>query len=64
MGSVTLVIGQRNGFTSLTELALCGKYLVFDLYKCIRMAITIFKKFIRGDISSDIRSEIRFYGDA
>ena len=34
------------------------------LQKCIRMEITIFKIFIWGGISSDIRSEITFYGSA
>ena len=34
------------------------------LQECIRMGITIFKIFIWGGISSDIRSEIRFYGSA
>ena len=34
------------------------------LMKCIRMGITIFKFFILGDISSDIRLEITFYGSA
>ena len=34
------------------------------LHKCIRMGITIFKIFIWGGISSDIRSEITFYGSA
>ena len=40
--------------------------LHFDtkLQKCIRMGITIFKIFIWGGISSDIRSEITFYGSA
>ena len=34
------------------------------LHKCIRIGITIFKFFIWGGISSDIRSEIMFYGSA
>ena len=34
------------------------------LQKCIRMEITIFKIFIWGSISSDIRSKITFYGSA
>ena len=34
------------------------------LERCIRMAITIFKILIWGGISSDIRSEITFYGSA
>ena len=34
------------------------------LQKCIRMGITIFKIFIWGGITSDIRSEITFYGSA
>ena len=34
------------------------------LQKCIRMGITIFKIFIWGGISSDILSEITFYGSA
>ena len=34
------------------------------LQKCIRMGITIFKFFIWGGISLDIRSEITFYGSA
>ena len=33
------------------------------LQKCIRIGITIFKIFIWGGISSDIRLEIMFYGD-
>ena len=32
------------------------------LQKCIRMGITIFKIFIWGGISSNIRLEITFYG--
>ena len=32
------------------------------LQKCIRMGITIFKIFTWGGISSDIRSDITFYG--
>ena len=32
------------------------------LQKCIRMGITIFKTFIWGGISSDLHSEIKFYG--
>ena len=34
------------------------------LQKYIRMGITIFKIYIWGGISSDIRSEIMFYGSA
>ena len=34
------------------------------LQKCIRMRITVFKIFIWGGISSDICSEITFYGSA
>ena len=34
------------------------------LQKCIKMGISIFKIFIWGGISSDIRSEITFYGSA
>ena len=34
------------------------------LKKCIRIGITIFKVFIWGGISPDIRSEITFYGSA
>ena len=34
------------------------------LQKCIRVGITIFKIFILGGISSDIGSEIAFYGSA
>ena len=34
------------------------------LQKCIRMGITIFKNFIWGGISSDIRLEITFYSSA
>ena len=33
-------------------------------YECIRMGITVFKIFIWGGISSDIRSRITFYGCA
>ena len=60
------MIGQRSGFSSLTLLTLCSKCLVFDAKskKYFRMGITIFKIFIRGGISSDIRSEIMFYGSA
>ena len=34
------------------------------LQKCIRMGIITFKTLIWGGISSDIRSEITFYGSA
>ena len=34
------------------------------MQKCIRMGITIFKIFIWGGMSLDIRSEITFYGSA
>ena len=43
------------------------KQCIFSMFiakKYIRMGITIFKFFIWGGISSDIRSEILFYGDA
>ena len=47
----------------------CNKvhfHCVFEskMLKCIRMGITIFKIFICGGLSSDIRSEITFYGSA
>ena len=40
--------------------------LHFDtkLQKCTRMGITIFKILTWGGLSSDIRSEITFYGSA
>ena len=38
--------------------------LGMKLQKCIRMGITIFKIFIWKGISSDIQSEITFYGSA
>ena len=34
------------------------------LLMCIRMGITIFKIFFCGDISSNIRSEIKLYGSS
>ena len=55
-----VVIGQHSGFTSLMQLTFCSKYLVIDVSKYIRMGITIFKFFIWGGISLDIRSEIIF----
>ena len=45
------------GFMRLAVLQFATK-----LQKCIRMGITIFKIFIWGGISSDICSEITFYG--
>ena len=58
------MIGQRSGFTSLTQLTVCDKYLIFDVLKSkyIRMGITIFKIYIWGSILSDIRLEIMSYG--
>ena len=35
-----------------------------DILKCVRIRRSVFKFFIRGGISSDIQSEISFYGDA
>ena len=52
------------------RLVMCGFMLLatvkFEtkLQKCIRIGITIFKIFIWGGISLDIRSEITFYGYA
>ena len=44
----------------------CGQLatLQFEmkLQKCIRMGITIFKIFIWGGVSSDIKSKVTFYG--
>ena len=60
--ATSFVIGQRSYFTSLTQLTFCSKYVKVKRY--IRMGITIFKIFIWGGISSDIRSEIMFYGSA
>ena len=39
-------------------------FSMFIVKKYIRMGITIFKFFIWGGISSNIRSEIMFYGSA
>ena len=54
-------------FSSLVTLTFCEKQCIFSLFivkKYIRMGITIFKFFIWGGISSDIRLEIMFYGSA
>ena len=39
-------------------------FLKGNCKNCIRMGITVFKIFIWGGISSDIRWEIMFYGSA
>ena len=65
--ATSFVIGQGSGYTSLTQLTFCSKYLVLmrkSKKKYIRMGITVFKIFIWGGISSNIRSEIMFYGSA
>ena len=54
-------------FSSLVTLTFREKQCIFSMFvvkKYIRMGITIFKFFIWGGISSDIRSEIMFYGSA
>ena len=54
-------------FSSLVTLTFREKPCIFSMFvvkKYIRMGITIFKFFIWGGISSDIRSEIMFYGSA
>ena len=60
------MIGQRSEYTSLMQLMFLRQILGFDNYvnvkKYIRMGITIFQFVIWGGISSDIRSEIMFYG--
>ena len=61
------MIGQRSEYTSLTKLMFLRKIAVLNVSKVkkhIRMGITIFKFFTWGGISSDIRSEITFYGSA
>ena len=44
--------------------AACNAAILDETQKCIKMGITIFKNFIWRGISSDIRSEIMFYGSA
>ena len=56
------MIGQRSGYTSLMQLMFLKQ--MPGVKKYIRMGITIFKFVIWGGISSDIRSEIMFYGSA
>ena len=63
------MIGQRSEYTSLVQLMFLRQIPGFDVSmlkstKYIRMGITIFQFVIWGGISSDIRSEIMFYGCA
>ena len=39
-------------------------YIYMQILKLIKMEITSFIIFIRGDLLSDIHSEIEFYGSA
>ena len=55
-----LIAAGRKGATKYIFAA----FLKGKCSKCIRMGITIFKIFIWGGISSDIRSEITFYGSS
>ena len=63
------MIGQRSELTSITHRS--NFFVVNTLFWCVvvkkryvRMGIIIFKTYICGGISSFIRSESVFYGDA